>query len=92
MSDFENDLTELFKEKICNDDEFAKRIYAALTNIIWRNGADEFGASFRCTGAIIANIRDGGDYLDWYCCAGEGVVDADIAAALLTKSWTPHQY
>jgi|GEM_PF-5605341 len=89
---FEKDLEKLFGEKIKSDDEFAKRIYAALTNTLWRNEAIEYGASFRYTGGLIADIRGDGNYMDWYCCADAGNVDDDIAAALLTKGWTPHDY
>lgn len=94
MSCFEQDLVDLFEDEICDDEEFAKRVYAALTNIIWRqdNTDYEHAITFRGAGGLIADIRGEGHYMDWYCSAGEGVVDKNILDALLTRGWTPHKY
>jgi len=92
MADFEKDLIELFGDDICTDYKFAELIYSALTNMIWRNGDQQYSATFRYVGGFIADIRGEGNYMDWYCCSFEGQVHPDIAEKLLTKGWTPHEY
>ena len=92
MPDFETDLKELFAERICMDNNFAKRIYAALTNIIWKNGVYKYSVTFRYAGSLLAEIQGKGNYMDWYCSAGEGIVDTDIAEALDTRGWVPTEY
>lgn len=84
---FEEDIEFLFGDRIRYSDAFAERVYAALTNTIWKRGEEEFSASFRWVGGFIAQIRGEGHYMDWYCSAGEGVVDRDIALALAIKGW-----
>ncbi len=91
---FEKDLVELFGDKIRTDDEFAKRIYAALTNMQQKRYHNDpiYTASFRYVGGLISEIQEKGTYLDWYCCASEGIVDDDIAKIFLIKDWVPYEY
>lgn len=92
MDNFEEDLIDLFGERIKVDDEFAKRIYAAITNVYWHSEFLEVFdtvESFRCAGGLIAAIKGSGDYMDWYGCAAEGCVDDDISEALLARGWIP---
>ena len=92
LEGFERDLYELFGDRIKTDDEFAKRIYAALTNIQWRKGDHVYTASFRYVGELISTIQGKGGYLDWYCCAPEGNVDNYIKLLFLSRGWIPHKY
>lgn len=92
MEQFEKDLIEVFGDRIREDDEFAKRIYAALANVKWNKGDIVYGCTFRYAGGLISDIREEGDYIDWYCCAPEGKVDSDIREALSKKGWTPSFY
>jgi len=61
-------------DKIRGDDAYAQNFYAALCNQSWwEQDAWEilrgrtWRVSWRTAGAIVADIRGEGDYLDWYC-------------------------
>lgn len=93
LTGFEECLAYAFGKQIQHDEEFAKRAYAALTNIIWRNGEKEYSVTFRYAGGLIADIRgDGSNYMTWYCSASEGVVDKSISKKLAEYGWTHHEH
>jgi hypothetical protein len=61
-------------EKIRGDDAYAQNLYAAMCNQewqyqdVWSVLTDKtWSCTWRGAGAIIADIRGEGDYLDWYC-------------------------
>jgi hypothetical protein len=65
--------SELIIEK-CNDRIYAQHLYAAMCNNeftkndVWPILSDKrWGCSWRYAGGIIADIRQEGDYIDWYC-------------------------
>jgi hypothetical protein len=77
-------------ERIRTDTEFAQRVYAALCNKGWRRGDEGFSCSWRAAGAIVADLRREGDYLDWYCSGGEDdPVASDVRDALAPFGWEP---
>lgn len=51
--------------------------------------SEEFsvGYTFRSAGYLIAEIRGGGDYMDWYCFGPDGVVSGEISAAMTEENW-----
>jgi hypothetical protein len=58
----------------CKDDKYAQNLYAALCNNefikndVWPILTEKkWGCSWRYAGGIIADIREQGDYMDWYC-------------------------
>jgi len=58
----------------CADRVYAQNLYAALCNNefmkneVWTILLDKsWSCSWRYAGGIIANIRQEGDYIDWYC-------------------------
>jgi hypothetical protein len=58
----------------CRDRVYAQHLYAALCdnefmkNEVWTILLDKnWSCSWRYAGGIIANIRQEGDYVDWYC-------------------------
>ena len=58
----------------CKDDIYAQHLYAAMCNNefikndIWPLLKDEtWSCSWRYAGGIIADIRQEGDYINWYC-------------------------
>ena len=86
---------------------YSQNLYAALCNIMWEKTSlwtsepQPWGCSWISSGAIVANIRMQGDYLDWYCTTGidsretspgfvrEGVVTDEIRKDLSEIGWQP---
>jgi len=61
-------------EKVRNEEHYAQNLYAAICNNefqkrdLWPMLKDEtWSASWRYAGGIIADMRQEGDYIDWYC-------------------------
>ena len=86
-------------EKVLSDEEYAKDLYRALSNMQWRKRElmpllrnELWSASWRCAGGIVAELRQEGDYLDWYCTGGEGTVTDEIKADLARLGWDPVEY
>jgi hypothetical protein len=86
-------------EKVLHDEEYAKDLYRALSNMQWmkrevmpvlRN--ELWSASWRSAGAIVADLRQEGDYLDWYCSGREGTVTEEIEEDLARLGWVPVEY
>lgn len=67
------------------EDRYAQNLYAALCNILWQRTdvfpilKDEYwSCSWRYAGGIIADMRQQGDYIDWYCSGiGSGLGNGD---------------
>lgn len=65
--------TEWIAEK-CKDKVYSQHLYAALCNNdfikndVWPRLQDKrWHCSWRYAGGIVADIREEGDYIDWYC-------------------------
>ena len=83
----EHDLltTDWILKKVRESDSYAQNLYAAMCNMqfqklevmpILKN--ELWSASWRYSGGIIADMRESGDYLDWYCSGiGEGLGNGD---------------
>ena len=83
---------------ICNkvkaSDSYAQNLYAAMCNMqfqkqeVWpvlKN--DRWSCSWRHSGGIVADMREEGDYIDWYCSGiGEGLGNGDKDG---TKGYVP---
>lgn len=61
-------------EKVRGSEAYAQNLYAAICNngfikmdVIPILKEEEWGASWRYAGGIIADMRQQGDYIDWYC-------------------------
>ena len=74
--DLEYDLrtTEWILQKTRNSDTYAQNLYAALCNNQFQKQEvfpilkDQlWSCSWRSAGGIIADMREEGDYIDWYC-------------------------
>lgn len=87
VRNFEADLELLFNDKIKNDDSFCKRLYSSITNIRWINKGIVFDCSFRYAGAIIADIRGSGNYMDWYLDGETASIDDEIYSELNKLGW-----
>ncbi len=70
-------------------DVFATLLYGALCNTVWRHvmTGTLWQCSWRHAGAIVAMLRGEGDYMDWYCSMGEGLVDEQVLAELSLLGW-----
>ena len=80
--------------KVRSSDEYAQELYAALCNNkfvkreMWEILKDEpWGCSWRYAGGILADMRQQGDYMDWYCSGNEGNISATIDDDLYTLGW-----
>lgn len=76
--------TDWILEKVRADEAYAQNLYAALCNngfikmdVIPILKQEEWGASWRYAGGIIADMRQEGDYIDWYC---SGIRDIGVYA------------
>lgn len=92
-------------EKVRSSDTYAQNLYAAMCNRdfmkkdvfpILKN--QTWSCSWRYAGGIIANMRQKGDYIDWYCSSyhdvdgsknyvAESVVTEEIRQDLLKLGW-----
>lgn len=61
-------------DKVKSDEVYAQNLYAAMCNReftkndVWPILTEQrWGCSWRYAGGIIADMREEGDYIDWYC-------------------------
>lgn len=76
-----------------SDDEFARRLYAALCNLDWhRPDGDEWHrGTWRYNGGLVASLRGKGEeYINFYCSGNEGSVADDVGSELARLGWFPH--
>ena len=69
-------------DKVKASDNYAQNLYAALCNndfqknAVWTRLEDKvWGCSWRHAGGIVADMREEGDYIDWYCSGIQGEPD-----------------
>jgi len=91
-------------EKVCEINSYAQNIYAALCNnefqkhdVIPILKNEIWSCSWRSAGHIVSNIRQDGDYLDWYCSGiggsedgsyvPEGSITSEVKRDLSTLGW-----
>lgn len=90
-------------EKTRNSHVYAQNLYAALCdndfikNDVWNQLlGDTWCCSWRYAGGIIADMREMGDYVDWYCSGisqydpnyiPEGMITKEIRNDLLKLGW-----
>jgi hypothetical protein len=93
-------------KKVRESDNYAQNLYAAMCNNdfikndVWPILQQEtWSCSWRYAGGIIANMREQGDYIDWYCsglgapltAVAEGEVTDEIREDLLKLGWIVKQ-
>jgi len=66
--------TEWVCDKAKASEAYAQNIYAALCNQDWQKNevwpllkGETYSCSWRYAGGIVADMREQGDYIDWYC-------------------------
>lgn len=92
----ENDLRSSLSNKCKSSERYSQNLYAALCNNSFLKGGQEWGCSWRHAGGIIADLREQGDYLDWYCSGikaeqgfvEEGHVTEEVRADLSSIGWS----
>jgi hypothetical protein len=86
VNNMEYDLltTEWILEKVRSSDSYAQNLYAAMCNngfikldVIPILKNEEWSCSWRYAGGIIADMRQKGDYIDWYCSGIRGGINFD---------------
>lgn len=78
--------TDWILEKVRASEVYAQNLYAAICNNdfqkreMWPILAEQtWSASWRYAGGIIADMRQEGDYIDWYCSGIRGpLLDSDV--------------
>ncbi len=110
INNMEYDLltTDWILEKVRVDDAYAQNLYAAMCNngfikleVIPVLKGEEWGASWRSAGGIIADMQQKGDYIDWYCSGirdvglydhykeNEELTEEQLAHLEITKRYVP---
>ena len=102
--------TDWIVSKCLNSDVYSQNLYAAICNNLFYKGyldsggishLEEWGASWRHAGGIVADLRNKGEcYIDWYCSGmadregylPESVVSDEIRQDLLKLGWTIKSY
>lgn len=98
--------TEWILQKVRTSEVYAQNLYAALCNRDFQKldifpilKDDSWSCSWRYAGGIIADMRQEGDYIDWYCSGirdtsapdngyvSESVVTEEIEQDLKTLGW-----
>lgn len=77
-------------EKVRNSDTYAQNLYAAMCNREFQKlevlpvlKEQTWSCSWRYSGGIIADMRQEGDYIDWYCSGiGGGLGNGDASGTL----------
>lgn len=69
----ENDLAydlrkcEWIVKKCKSSKRYSQNLYAALCNNSFSKNGNEWHCSWRSSGGLVSNLREEGDYADWYC-------------------------
>lgn len=95
INNMEYDLltTDWILDKARNSDSYAQNIYAALCNMQWCKidtwpilAEKYWSCSWRYAGGIVADMRQEGDYIDWYC-SGMGGLNQEYDAKETNEEW-----
>ena len=96
--------TDWIVTKTRNHTSYAQNLYAALCNnqfqrnTVWERLKGQFwSCSWRHAGSVVAQMREQGDYMDWYCSGilenfddgsvAEGIVTDEIKQDLFCLGW-----
>lgn len=89
--------TDWILAKVRNSDAYAQNLYAAMCNMRFVRkeifpylrqdpNKDLWSASWRSAGGIVADMRQEGDYIDWYC-SGMGGLNQEYDAKETNEQW-----
>jgi len=97
VNNMEYDLvtTDWILEKVRARDEYAQNLYAAMCNnefikleVFSILKEEVWGCSWRYAGGIVADMRQEGDYIDWYC---SGIRNDGDMTEEEEQTWTDEQ-
>lgn len=80
--------TDWILEKVRSNEAYAQNLYAAMCNNSFKKNEKEWYCSWRYAGGIVADMRQEGDYIDWYC-SGIRNIDDDEE---VNKLWDGRNY
>jgi hypothetical protein len=99
VNNMEYDLltTDWILEKVRSSESYAQNLYAAMCNMRFvrkelfpylRQDPDKdlWSASWRYAGGIVADMRQEGDYIDWYC-SGMGGLNREFEGDETNEQW-----
>ena len=76
--------TQWICDKAKNNKTYAQNLYAAMCNQDWQKNevwpllkGESWSCSWRYAGGIVADMREEGDYIEWYCSGIQGEPDED---------------
>ena len=82
--------------KVREREDYAQNLYAAICNndfqkldVIPILKEQTWGASWRSAGGIVANMRQEGDYIDWYC---SGIRGGPLGGAQNENAWDAKKF
>ncbi len=85
--------TDWILEKVRNSEAYAQNLYAAMCNNDFQKlellpilKEETWSASWRYAGGIIADMRQEGDYIDWYC-SGSGGLNREYEGEETNEEW-----
>lgn len=97
-TDMERELLscEIIAEKCRASEDYSQNLYAALCNNQFFRDDARWVCSWRQAGAMVADLRGEGDYMDWYCSGisafdnfvPEGVVTEEVRNDLSLLGWS----
>jgi len=71
-------------DRVKSNKTYAQNLYAAMCNQEWQRNdvwpllkGETYSCSWRYAGGIVADMREEGDYIDWYCSGIQGEPDED---------------
>lgn len=80
--------TDWILEKVRSNKAYAQNLYAAMCNNTFEKNGKGWYCSWRYAGGIVANMRQEGDYIDWYC---SGIRDVSFEEEI-NKRWDGRNY
>jgi hypothetical protein len=79
-------------DKVKAGDAYAQNLYAAMCNMTWQSRefwqelkGETWSCSWRHAGGIISDMREEGDYINWYC---SGIGNAELGNGLTGANGT----
>ena len=86
--------------KCIHSDVYSQNLYASLCNNKFFYGEEEWTCSWRFAGGLVSDLRNSGDYMDWYCSGmsdkigyvSESVVTEEVSLDLMRLGWVIKPY